>query len=77
MTRQPDPPRSHAWWEGWRLGLADRANGAMTLICGATQEVLDKNAGYAAARYGRTADREAGPGRARQAGAEIEMEARS
>ena len=77
MTRQPDPPRSHAWWEGWRLGLADRANGAMTLICGATQQALDKNAGYEAARYGRTADRGAEPGWERHADAEIEMEARS
>jgi hypothetical protein len=63
MTREPDPPRSDAWWEGYRLGLADRATGALTLICGSSQEALDKAAGYGAARgLGRPAEREAEAG---------------
>jgi hypothetical protein len=51
---------SPAWLEGFRQGLADRASGAETLICGGSQEALDKAAGYAAARRGRLAEREAG-----------------
>ena len=31
MTCEPDPPRSDAWWEGYRLGEAHRATGAMAL----------------------------------------------
>jgi hypothetical protein len=63
MTREPDPPRSPAWHEGYQLGLADLATGAMTLICGDSQEALDKAAGYAAARdIWRSAEREAEAG---------------
>ena len=59
-TREPDPPRPDAWWEGYRQGLDDRATGALTLICGGSQYALDKAEGYAAARdLARSADREA------------------
>jgi hypothetical protein len=63
MTHEPDPPRSDAWWEGYRLGEAHRATGEMACICGDSQEALDKAAGYAAGR------------REHQADAEIDMEA--
>jgi hypothetical protein len=63
MTNEPDPPRSPAWHEGYQLGLADLATGAMTLICGDSQEALDKAAGYAAGcGLARAAAREAEAG---------------
>jgi hypothetical protein len=60
MTREPDPPRPDAWWEGYRLGEAHRVTGDMACICGDSQEALDKAAGYAAGRgLARVADRKA------------------
>jgi hypothetical protein len=63
MTREPDPPRSDAWWEGYRLGVADRGTGSWWFFCGGSQEALDKAAGYTAGRgLAQAADREAEAG---------------
>jgi hypothetical protein len=63
MTREPDPPRSDAWWEGYHLGQAHHASGEMACICGDSQQALDKAAGYAAGRgLARAAGREAEAG---------------
>ena len=60
MASEPGPPRSDAWWEGYRQGLDDRATGAWTLICGGSQAAVDKAAGYEAGRgLARPAEREA------------------
>jgi hypothetical protein len=63
MTCKTDPPRSDAWWQGYRLGEAHRATGEMACICCDSQEALDKAAGYAAGRgLARAAGREAEAG---------------
>ena len=50
MTREPEG-HSAAWWQGFYEGLEDRVSGAARCICGGSQAVLDRAAGYAAARY--------------------------
>jgi hypothetical protein len=53
-------PKSPAYLEGFRLGAADVAAGAMTLICGGGPETAEKVQGYWAGRTAAERGRQAG-----------------
>jgi hypothetical protein len=62
MITKSQPP-SPAFLQGYQMGLRDVQTGTMTFICGASQEAIEKAAGYQAGRAAaqeRLAGREAG-----------------